>query len=100
MALINDLCVSGMNTGRPSFQTLMSTREQEGGHSPRGTATKVNRGSGGPLREEPLSLPTIVFDHVSQLYDELAFFVLLTGLEGVFLKADSQQKIMVVLTIR
>lgn len=33
----------------------------------------------------PTSMPPIFFDHVGYLYDELAFLVLLTGLEGMFL---------------
>ena len=36
------------------------------------------------------SLPTIVFDHVGQLYDVLALLVLLTGLKGVLLQNHQQ----------
>lgn len=38
------------------------------------------------------SLPSIVFDHVSQLDDELSLFVLLTALKRVLLQKDTQEE--------
>lgn len=32
------------------------------------------------------SIPAVILDHVGQLDDELAFFILLTALKGVFLQ--------------
>lgn len=38
------------------------------------------------------SIPTVVLDHVGQLDDELALFVLLTALKGVFLRGVAQNR--------
>lgn len=38
------------------------------------------------------SIPTVVLDHVGQLDDELALFVLLTALKGVFLQGVAQNR--------
>lgn len=46
---------------------------------------------GGVLGAHP-SIPAVVLDHVGQLDDELAFFVLLTALEGMFLQGVAEDR--------
>lgn len=43
-------------------------------------------GGGGQLMEDRPSLPAIVFNHVGQFNDELPLFILLAGLECMFLE--------------
>lgn len=45
-----------------------------------------------PLQSCPGSVPAIVLDHVGQLNDELALFILLTALEGVLLEGVAGDK--------
>lgn len=50
-------------------------------------------------RRVPLVVPAILFDHVSQFDDELALFVLLAGLERVFLHNHFNVKQLTILSI-
>lgn len=44
-----------------------------------------------PFLAAPPLVPAVVLDHVGQLDDELALFVLLAALEGVFLRGTGRE---------
>lgn len=47
---------------------------------------------GGLVPAARLSIPAVILDHVGQLDDELAFFILLTALKGMFLRGVGEDR--------